>query len=157
MLLMSIFCGLIGNWWWKILKWPAIFSIETVTGWIIQPWIVVGTPHTGLKVQSLSGNFLCCQFTGVGDPASWSWWWINCALLLPWVKVFDFRRLSWILNPLNNLCHCHEINVIVVGENFIDPIKESFEEFWVVFQPRSVVVKTEWSTVLIVVTVKIVV
>lgn len=157
MLLMRNLCGLSGSWWWKILKWPANFLIKTVTGWIVQPWIVVWTPHTSLKVQSLSLNFLRCQFACIGNPASWSWWWINCALLLPWVEIFDFWSLSWILNPLNNLSHCHEINVVVVFENFIDPIKESFEELRIVFQPRRVIVKTKWSAIRIVVTFKVVV
>lgn len=58
---------------------------------------------------------------------------------------------------MNDLSHRHEVNVVVVGENFINPVEESVEEFGVVFQPGGVVVKTERGTVLIVVTLEVMV
>lgn len=53
--------------------------------------------------------------------------------------------------------HGHEINVVVVCKNFIDPVKESFEEFGVVFQPCRVIIEAERSAILVVMTVEIVV
>jgi hypothetical protein len=61
------------------------------------------------------------------------------------------------LHPLNDLCHCYEVNIVMVGENFIDPVKEGVEEFRVVFQPGSVEVKTERCAICVVMTFKVVV
>jgi hypothetical protein len=45
----------------------------------------------------------------------------------------------------------------VVGEDLIDPVEEGVEELGVVLEPGSVVVETEWSAVLVVVTLEVVV
>lgn len=124
--------------------------------WILQPWEVIRAAHASLKVQSFTGNFLWCQFTGIWYPACWLWLWVNATFFLPWIEVFNLWWLTWVLNPLDDLCHGYKIDIIVIGKNFIDPIEECLEEFRVIFKPCSVEVETEWSAVLVVVTLKIV-
>lgn len=58
---------------------------------------------------------------------------------------------------MNDLRHGDEIDVVVVGEDFIDPVEESFEEFRVVFEPCGVEVQAQRCAVLIVVTLEVVV
>lgn len=58
---------------------------------------------------------------------------------------------------MDDLGHGHEVHVAVVLEDFVDPEEESVEEFGVVLEPGGVVVEAEWSAVLIVVTLKVVV
>lgn len=58
---------------------------------------------------------------------------------------------------MDDLGHGHEVDVAMVFEDFVDPEEKSVEEFGVVLEPGGVVVETEWSAVLIVVTLKVVV
>lgn len=133
------------------------FLEETIACWIAQPRIVVRASHAGLEVDKFPGNFLWCQSTCVWYPASWLSVLVDWTLLSPWLEVLDFAGSFRVLHPLNDLCHCYEINVIVVGKNFVDPVKESIKELGVVFQPSSVEIKTEWGTVCVVMTFEIVV
>lgn len=80
---------------------------------------------------------------------------LNGALLPPWLEVLDFADCSWILDPLDDLCHCDEIHVIVIGQDLIDPVQEGIEEFGIVLQPGSMEVQTQWSTILIVMPIEI--
>lgn len=58
---------------------------------------------------------------------------------------------------MNNLCHGHKIDVVVICEDFIDPVEESIQEFWIVLEPCSVIVETEWCTICVIMTFKVVV
>lgn len=128
---------------------------ESITGWIVEPWVVVGASHTSLQIDGFPGNFLGGQFAGVWHPTGWLA--INDALLPPWFEVLDLRDRTWILDPLDNLGHGDEVHIVVVGEDLIDPVREGVQEFGVVLQPGSVEVQTKWGTVLFVVTIEVVV
>jgi hypothetical protein len=65
--------------------------------------------------------------------------------------------LAWVLDPLNDLSHGDEVDVVVVSQDFVNPVEESVEELWVVLEPSSVIVETQWSTILVVVTLEVVV
>lgn len=130
---------------------------ETVTGWIVKPWVVVWTSHAGLEVDEFSGNFLRCQSACVRYPTSWLSIEFNRALLNPWFKVLDFVWGFRVLHPLDHLCHCNEVNVFVVGQDLIDPVEEGIEEFRIVLQPGSVEIKTQRSSVCVVMTLKVVI
>lgn len=159
------------NWHWLELRnFVLIFEIkrheellsvhyleESVACWIIQPWIVIWASYTCLEINKLSGNFFSGQSARCGHPASGFAILIDWTLLPPWFKVLYFAGCFWILHPLNYLCHCHKINVVMIWEDFIDPVKESVEELRVIFQPSSVEVKTEWGAVCVVVTLKVMV
>lgn len=125
--------------------------------WILNPWEVIWTAHACLKIQCLAGNLLWCQFTGIWHPTCWWWWWFDSTLLLPWIEVLNLWWLTWILNPLNYLCHCNKVDVIMIGKDFINPVKESFEEFWIVLQVCSVIIETQWCTILFIMSLEIVV
>lgn len=118
---------------------------------------MVGTSHASLEVHKFPGNFLRRQFTRIRDPTGGLGVELDCALLPPRFEVLDFVGGLRILHPLNNLGHRHEVNVIVVGQDFIDPVEEGVKEFRVVLQPSGVEVKSERCAVRVVVTLKVVV
>lgn len=130
---------------------------ETITSWIVQPWIVVGTSETRLQIDELSGHLLRCQTARVNSCAWRLWVDFDRALLLPWIEALYFARCLWILHPLNDLCVGDKIHIAMIGENLIDPVEEGVEEFGIILEPCSVEVETEWSTVCIVVTFKVVI
>lgn len=79
------------------------------------------------------------------------------ALLPPRLKVLDLADCPRVLDPLNDLRHRHKVHVVMVGEDLVDPVEESIEEFGIVLEPRGVEVETERRTVLFVVAIKVVV
>lgn len=120
---------------------------ETITSWVVKPWIIVWASYASLKVQCLSGNFLRGQFTSIWNPTCWRCRCVDATLLLPWVEIFNLRSLTWVLDPLNDLSASHEIDVVVIRQNFINPIQESIQKFGIILQPCSVIVKAQRGTI----------
>lgn len=81
----------------------------------------------------------------------------NGALLPPWLEVLDLTDSSWILNPLNDLGHRDKVYVIVVGQNFIDPVQEGVQIFGIVLQPGSMEIQAQWGAILLIMPIEIVV
>lgn len=79
------------------------------------------------------------------------------ALLPPGLEVLGLRDGSRILDPLDDLGHGNEVNVVVVREDFVDPVQEGVQEFGIVLQPSGVEVETKGSAVFLVVAVEVVV
>lgn len=127
---------------------------EAITGGVVQPGIVVGATDASVKMEGFSGQFLGRQLAGAGSEARRRR--LNVALLLPGVKVFGLVRVLGILDPLDDLSHSDEVNVLVLSQNLIDPVKEGIEELRVVLEPGGVEEETKRGTVLIVVTVEVV-
>lgn len=128
---------------------------EPVSGWVINPWIVVRTADARLQIDGLPWQFLARQFARVRHPASrFS---VHCTLLSPGLEILHLRSGSGILDPLDNLCHRHEVNVVVIGQDLIHPVKERFEELRVVLEPGCMEVETQRRTVLVVMAIKVVV
>lgn len=96
---------------------------ETVSRRVVNPGVVVGTPDAGLQVDGFSGNFFAGQLARVGYPTSGRSF--DGALLPPGFEVLHLGDSPRVLNPLDNLSHRHEINVVVLLQYFVDPIKES--------------------------------
>lgn len=115
---------------------------KSVASWIIEPWIMIWTSYTSLHVYQFSGNFLWCQSASIRNPTGWLCVELNCALLSPWLEVLDFIGSFRILHPLDNLGHRYEINVAVIRQDLIDPVKECVKEFGIVLQPCSMEIKT---------------
>lgn len=104
----------------------------------LKPWEVVGASDASLQVECLARNFLGREFAGIWHPASGLRVGFNCTLLLERLEVLNFRGLSWILDPLNDLSHGHKVHIFVVLEHLVHPEEESFEEFGVVLEPCGV-------------------
>lgn len=52
--------------------------------------------------------------------------------LLPWFKASSFFDVARILNPLDNLGHGNEINIVVGLKDLINPVEESVKELGVI-------------------------
>lgn len=128
---------------------------EPVTGRIVHPWIVIRATYAGLKVDGLSRNLFRSEFAGVGNPTSGRP--VHDTLLLPRLETLRFCYRARILDPLDHLGHRHEVNVVVVGQDLVDPIKERVQEFGIVLQPGCVEIEAQGSAVLFVMSVKVVV
>jgi len=109
---------------------------ETIASGIADPWVVVGAPDAGLQVDGLPGNLLGGQLAGVGHPAGGLA--LDHALLPPGLEVLDLADSAWVLHPLDHLGHGHEVHVVVVGQDLVDPVEEGVEELGVVLQPGGV-------------------
>lgn len=81
----------------------------------------------------------------------------HCTLLPPRLKIFHLRNGSGILDPLYNLCHSYKVNVIVVRQNLVHPVEEGVEEFRVVLEPGCMEIEAQWSAVLFVMAIEVVV
>lgn len=101
----------------------------------LKPWEVVGASDASLQIQSLARNFLGCEFTSIWYPAGWFRVRLDSTLLLERLEVFNLGRLSWILDPLNDLSHGHKVHIFVVLENLVHPEEESLKELGVVLEP----------------------
>lgn len=128
---------------------------ESVTSWIVQPWVIVGASYAGLQVNGFAGNLLGGELTGMWHPTGWRSF--DGTLLPPRFEVLYLRYGSRILNPLNDLCHCHKVNVIVVGQHFIDPIQECVQVFGIILEPSRMEVQTERCSILIVMSIEVVI
>lgn len=118
---------------------------------------MIGTSHAGLEIDELPGNLLRRQSAGGRHPTGWLGVLIDRALLSPWLEVLDFVGGLRVLHPLDDLGHGDEVDVVVVGQDFVDPVEEGVEEFGIVLQPGGVEVEAERSAVRVVVTLKVVV
>lgn len=127
---------------------------EAITGGVVQPRIVVGATDAGVKMEGLSGQFLGGQLAGAGGEARRLGF--DLAPLLPGFEASGLVGVLGILDPLDNLSHGDEVNVLVLSQNLVDPVEESVEELGVVLEPGGVEEETEGSAVLIVVTVEVV-
>lgn len=130
---------------------------ESVAGGVVEPRVVVRASHAGLQVQGLAGNLLGGELAGVGHPAGRGRVGVDRAAFLPRVEVLDLGRLAGVLDPLDDLRHGHEVDVVVVGEHLVDPVEEGVEELGVVLEPGGVVIKAERCAVLVVMTLEVVV
>jgi hypothetical protein len=128
---------------------------ETVSGRIVNPRVIVGTTHASLEVDGLPGNLLGGELARVWHPTVRNS--LHDALLPPGLEVLGLGDGSRILDPLDYLCHGNEVDVVVVGQDLVDPVQEGVQEFGVVLQPSRVEVETERRSVLFVVTVEVVV
>lgn len=128
---------------------------ETITGRVVHPWVVVRAAYASLQVDGFAGNFLGGQFAGVGHPAGWLAF--DHTFLPPWFEVLGLGDSKWSLHPLNDLCHCDEVDIFVIGQDLIDPVEEGIQEFGIVLQPSRMEVQTQWCTILIVMTIEIVI
>lgn len=81
----------------------------------------------------LSLELVTGQFAAVGNQTVLPW--SRGALLLPWSKVLGLIHTDWVLDPQNYLGHCNKVNLLVVLQGFIHPVKESVQELWVVLEP----------------------
>lgn len=61
------------------------------------------------------------------------------------------------MDPLDDLSHGHEVDVVVVGQDLVDPVQEGVEELGVVLQPGGVVIEAERGAVRVVMTFEVVV
>ena len=77
-------------------------------------------------------------------------------LLLPRQEVLRGLFGDGVLDPLDDLGLGDEVNLGVVLQNLVDPVKESIQELWVVLQPGGVKEKSERSSVLVEVSVEVV-
>lgn len=127
----------------------------TVSSGVIQPWVVIGTSHASLKVDGFSGNLFGGEFAAVRYPTGGVSF--DNALFPPWFEILGFCDGPWVLDPLNYLSHSYEVNIIVIGQNFVNPIQESVQELGVILQPSGVEIKTQGSTILFIMTIKVVV
>jgi len=107
-----------------------------------------------VHLEKLAGQFLCGQFASFGCEAGLLGF--GGTLLLPWLKVAGLIHILWILDPLNDLGHGNEINIVVVFNDFINPVQECIKELRVVFQPGSMEKQSKWGTILVVMSVKVV-
>lgn len=130
---------------------------EAIAGGVVEPRVVVRATHAGLQVQCLAGDFLGRELAGVGHPAGRGGVGVDRASFLPRIEVLDLGRLAGVLDPLDDLRHGHEVDIVVVGEDLVDPVEEGVEELGIVLEPGGVVVEAERGAVLVVVTLKVVV
>lgn len=118
-----------------------IYDLEkSVSGWIIDPWVVVWTADARLQVDSFPGQFLACQFARVWHPAGGLPF--HCTLLPPGLEILYLRNGSGILDPLYNLCHSYKVNVIVVRQNLVYPVQKGVKKFGIVLEPGCMEVKS---------------
>ena len=129
--------------------------VEAVSCRVVHPWVVVRTPDAGLEIDRLAGDLLARQLARVRYPTGRGA--VDDALLPPRFEVLGFRDRPGVLDPLDNLRHGDEIDVVVLLQNLVDPVQESVQEFGIVLEPSGVEVKTDRSPVLIVMSVEIVI
>ena len=112
-----------------------VYKLEnSLSKWVILPWILIGTPGTRVHDELLSGKFFVIgQLTGVGNQAVSSGTWRT--LFLPGREVPGSLNGHWILHPLDHLGLGDEVNFWMVGQDFINPVEEGIQEFWIVLQP----------------------
>lgn len=82
---------------------------------------------------------------------------LDHTLFPPGFEVFGLCYRPRVLDPLDDLGHGYEVDVVVVGEDLVHPEEEGVQELGVVFQPSGVEVQAEGRAVLLVMAVKIVV
>ncbi len=127
---------------------------DSISCRVIQPGVVVGASDASVKMESLSGQFLCRALALVGGGAAGDE--VNGASLLPWLKGFHLVNIAGVLNPLDDLGHGDEVNVIVGLKDLVDPVEEGVQELGVVLQPGSMEEETKGSPVLVIMAVEIV-
>lgn len=78
------------------------------------------------------------------------------ALFLPGLERSSFFNVARVLNPLDNLSHGHEVDIIVGLENLVHPIEEGVKELGVVLQPGCMEEKAKGSSILVIMTIEVV-
>lgn len=81
---------------------------------------------------------------------------LHHTLLPPRLEILRLRHRPRVLDPLDHLGHRHEVDVIVVGQDFINPEQERIQKLRIVLQPSRVEVETQRRPVLLVVAVEVV-
>jgi len=127
---------------------------DSISCGVVQPGVVVGASDAGVKVEGLSGQLLCRALALVGGGAAGDE--VNGASLLPWLEGFHLINVTGVLDPLDDLGHGDEVNVVVGLKDLVDPVEEGVQEFGVVLQPGSVEEETKGSPVLIVMAIEVV-
>ena len=108
-----------------------------------------------MQPEGLSWKLFGGKSARVGYPASRST--NGIAFLLPWVEALDFAARFRVLDPLNDLSHGDKVDIVMLGDDFINPEKEGVHKLGIVLEPSGMEEETEWSAVLSVVAVKVVV
>ena len=103
---------------------------ETIASRVVEPRVVVWTTDARLQVDGFAGDLFARQLAGVGHPARGLAF--HHTLLSPRLEVLRLGHGARVLDPLDDLRHRHEVHVVVVGEDLVDPVKEGFQEFGVV-------------------------
>ena len=128
---------------------------ESISRGIVEPGIVGRAAVAGVQPECLSGQLLGGKSARVGHPASRST--DGVAFLLPGVEALDFAARLGVLDPLDDLSHGDKVDVVVLGDDFVNPEKEGVHKLGIVLEPSGVEEETERSAVLGVVAVKVVV
>lgn len=131
-----------------------LFEGEVVSGRILDPWVVVGALDASMKTNRFSWKLPGGQWAGVWQGTDRLT--LDLALLFPGSELIDRTDFGGLLNPLENLGHGDEIDVVLL-EHLIDPLDECVEVLGVELQPGSVEVETEWGTVGLVVALEVVI
>lgn len=85
---------------------------ETIASGIVEPRVIVWTSNACLQIDRFAGHIFWCELACMRHPAGLRSF--DRTLFSPWLEVLDFGNGAWILDPLNDLCHCHKVNVVVV-------------------------------------------
>lgn len=144
----SVYVCEIGEQWACDLK-------ETVSGGVVEPWIVVGASDARLQVDGFPGNLFAGELARVRHPTGGRP--VHHALIPPRVEVLHLSGETWLLDPLNHLGHGDKVHVVVVCQYFVDPEQECVQILRVVLQPRCVEVQAHRCTVLQVMPVEVMV
>lgn len=128
---------------------------KSIAGWIIQPRIIIRTPDARLQINRFAGHLLGGELARVRHPARGVP--VHDALLAPTFEILRVRDRARVLNPLDHLRHRHEIDVVVVREDLVDPVEERLQKFRIVFEPGGVEVETERRAIFLVMPIEIVI
>lgn len=128
---------------------------ETISGGVVEPWIIVRASDTRLQIDGLPGNFFAGQLARVRHPTGRRPF--DHALFPPGLEVLHLVDDPRLLDPLDHLRHSDEVHVVVVGQHLVDPEQERVQVLGIVLQPGGVEVQAHGRAVLIVMPVEVVV
>jgi len=106
---------------------------ESISSGVVEPGVVIGASDAGVEVEGFARQFLGGQLAPVGGNAGWAG--LDSTLFLPGLKGACLVNVLGVLDPLDDLGHGNKVDVVVVGQDLIDPVEESIEELWVVLEP----------------------
>jgi len=127
---------------------------EVVTGGVLHPGVVLRTINASMKTNCFSWKFSGGKRTGIGKGTGRLT--LDITLFFPGGEVVDTTDFSGGLNPLKDLGHRDEVNIVLV-EQLVDPLQESVEVLGVELKPRGVEVESKRSSVGLVMSLEIVV
>lgn len=128
---------------------------ETFAGGVVQPGVVVGAGHAGVQAERLSGQFLGAEGTGVRNATVGLT--LGDADRLPLGEVLGAIDVGGRLDPLDDLGHGHQVDVLVIGHDLVQPLDEGVLELGVVLEPDRVEEEAQGRPVRLVMPLEIVV